>query len=216
MMTRLRLLILLLAVTLATGIAGTVGAVLWLAGDGGRPGGELSATWLPGGRALPDVTLVDHRGEPLDTGSLRGRWHFVFFGFTHCPDVCPGTLADLAGAWERLEAQGVAGDTGMLFVSVDPARDTPERLAGYVTHFHPDFTGATGERRAIDRLTDALGIAYTLHDQDGGDDYRVDHSAAVLLINPEGRLQAVFQPPHGRQVLAEDYLRMRERFGERS
>lgn len=215
-MSRPRLLVLLLAVTLAAGTAGTVGAMLWVGGGDNAGDQSLSGTWLPEGRGIPDVTLVDQSGEPLSTASLEGRWHFVFFGFTHCPDVCPGTLADLAGAWERLEAEGVAEDTGMLFVSVDPARDTPERLRDYVTHFHPEFTGATGEREALDRLTDALGISYTLHDKDGGDDYNVDHSAAVLLVNPEGRLQAVFQPPHGRQVLADDYLRMRQRYRDGS
>ncbi|PWG61301.1 SCO family protein [Spiribacter halobius] len=210
-MTRLRLMTLLLAVALIAGAASTVGAVLWLTSE---PEPPLNGTWLPGGRPLPEVTLIDHRGEPLSTRDLQGEWHFLFFGFTHCPDVCPVTLADLAGAWERLEAEGVAADTGMLFISVDPARDTPERLASYVTHFHPEFTGATGDRAALDRLTKALGIAYTVHDEGGGDSYSVDHSSAVLLINPAGRLQAVFQPPHGRRVLAGDYLRMRERYGE--
>ena len=96
---------------------------------------------------------------------------------------------------------------------MDPARDTPALLGQYVSHFHDDFLGLSGERQAIDTLTESLGIAYTLHPPDENGDYAVDHSAAILLIDPRGRLRALWQPPHGRDVLAREFRQIRQQHG---
>ena len=173
---------------------------------------ELVGTVLPQARALPEVSLEDHDGDSWTQADLNGRWHYLFFGFTHCPDVCPMTLATLAGAMQQLESDGVEEMPEVVFVTVDPRRDTPAAMANYVEHFHDDFVGVTGAREEIDRLTQSLGISYTLHEPDANGDYAVDHSAAILLIDPQGRLRALWQPPHGRDVLAEEYRRIQQRF----
>ena len=104
-----------------------------------------------------------------------------------------------------------AATPDVVFISVDPDRDSLQRLEDYVGHFHEDFIGVTGGRDAIDTLTQSLGIAYKLHEPDASGQYAVDHSAAILLINPQGQLQALWQPPHGRSVLAEEFQLIRQR-----
>ncbi|AUB78788.1 hypothetical protein BBH56_06520 [Spiribacter roseus] len=173
---------------------------------------EAVGTVLPEARDLPAVTLTDHDGGDWTASDFEGRWQYLFFGFTHCPDVCPMTLATLAGALERLEQADVERLPGVVFVSVDPQRDTPAAMETYVEHFSDDFIGVTGQRDAIDRLTSALGISYTLHEPDSEGDYAVDHSAAILLIDPQGRLRALWQPPHGRDVLADEFRRIRGQY----
>ena len=168
----------------------------------------FSGTVLPESRPLPDVTLIDHNGAPLPTDALAQDWQLLFFGFASCPDVCPMTLAQLTGVLVDLEEQAPEAVPEVLFVSVDPNRDSPALLKEYVGHFHPNIRGATGEREAIDTLTASLGIAYTLHEPDENGDYPVDHSAAVLLIDPSGGMKAVWNPPHGRSEIVHDFLRI--------
>lgn len=201
-------LIRLVSVMLLAG--GIAAAAVWF-----WPQPEPSAmvgTVFPEPRTLPDVALTDHRGEAWNPQNLQGGWELVFFGFTHCPDVCPMTLATLAGSMQHLQDKGADMTPEVVFISVDPGRDSPEQLATYVKHFHDDFVGVTGERDAIDTLTRALGIAYSLGEPDENGDYPVDHSAAILLVNPEGRLQALWQPPHGREVIAEEFIRIADAY----
>lgn len=169
----------------------------------------FSGTVLPEARPLPDVALIDHDGDTFNTRDLAEGWQLLFFGFTYCPDVCPMTLAQLTGVLVDIEAQDPSAVPEVLFVSVDPTRDTPEQLKQYVQHFHPSIRGATGNLEAIDTLTGSLGIAYTLHEPDEHGQYPVDHSAAVLLIDPEGGMKAVWQPPHGRAAMVHDFLRIK-------
>lgn len=168
----------------------------------------FSGAVLPESRPLPDVTLIDHDGAPLQTDALAQDWQLLFFGFTYCPDVCPMTLAQLTGVLVDIEEQAPEAVPEVIFVSVDPNRDTPAQLKNYVQHFHPNIRGATGEREAIDTLTASLGIAYTLHEPDKDGQYPVDHSAAVLLIDPSGGMKAVWNPPHGRSEMVNDFLRI--------
>lgn len=187
-------------------------AGLWAASEFTRPRGGspegIGATYLPGGKPLPAFELTDHTGEPLSLEDLKGQWTFLFFGYTFCPDVCPTTLAAMNQAWQRWEEDGLTRNAEVLFISVDPERDSPERLAQYVPYFNPAFLGATGPDEQLQRLTRSLGIAYARHEEDG-ENYLVDHSAAVLLVNPEGELQAVFRAPHRPPQLAEDFRRIR-------
>lgn len=117
----------------------------------------------------------------------------LFFGFTHCPDICPTTMSFLADLHRQLESTEAA-DTRVVMVTVDPARDTPEVLASYVPYFHPDFVGVTGEFMEI------MGFARTFNApfrkvtaEDGS--YQVDHSANVVLINPRGDYHGFFRAP---------------------
>jgi len=176
--------ILLLAV--ATVVAGVVA---WFWSDG-RPDTPplATATVLKPALALPRFRLVDQDGRPFDRDSLTGHWSLVFFGFTHCGDVCPLTLHRL-----DLVTRDLARPPAVVFVSVDPGRDTPEQIRRFVRAYREDFTGATGEVGQIDRLTKAFAAYYTVTQDDQG--YTVRHSAAVYLVDPQARLAALFSPP---------------------
>jgi protein SCO1/2 len=137
---------------------------------------------------LPAFSLAGHDGKPFDNAALRGRWTFLFFGFTHCPDVCPTTLAVFAEAFPKLE-----GNARFVLVSVDPERDTPEALAKYLAAFHPAFLGATGD---IAALAESLGVVYAKVPGPAPGSYSVDHSSSVLLVDPQGRFYGVLAAPH--------------------
>lgn len=201
---------LFMGVALVTAVIGGTLTAVWpdRQPDPASAEADMVGTVLPEPRTLPTVNLTDHNAERWTRESLTGRWQFLFFGFTHCPDVCPMTLATLAGTLERIEKAGADRRPGVVMITVDPRRDTPATMKRYVRHFSDDFTGVTGERDEIDRLTEALGISYTLHEPGADGDYAVDHSAAILLIDPQGRLRALWQPPHGRAVLAEEFRRI--------
>ncbi len=173
-------------------------------------GGE----WLPRPMALPDFRLADMRGEDFTRVSLEGQWTFMFFGYTHCPDICPVTTLLLAQAAEQVRRADPRGTVPrIVFVSVDPERDTPEILRQFVAHFHPDATGATAPLAELTPFTRALGIAHRKVEVEGDPDrYLVDHSGSVLLINPQARLQAVFPWPHEADQLSSDFLLIRERY----
>jgi len=144
-------------------------------------------------RNFGEVNLVDHRGEAFTNDSLKGKWTLIFFGFTHCPDVCPTTMSflnDLIGQLEGTEVE----DTEVVMLSVDPARDTVEQLASYVPYFNPDFTGVTGQFLDIHRFASALNTPFRKVPGQG-EDYQVDHSANVVLINPRGDYHGFFKAP---------------------
>ncbi len=154
---------------------------------------------LPDPRPLDEFSLVDQAGRPFDRGSLEGHWNLVFTGFTHCPDVCPTTLALMAGLRREVHRD----DLQFLFVSVDPERDTPDVVGRYLAHFDPAFVGATGTRAEMERFTAALGLAQ-VRNPGVGDEYTVDHSTAFVLIDPRARLAGYFQAPHELEAIAAD------------
>jgi len=163
---------------------------------------ELQAgTSLPQPRPLPDFALLDQHGRPFTRATLSGRWTLLFAGFTHCPDICPATLATLAGVDARLQAVGI--DVHTVFITVDPERDDPDTLNAYVSHFSPRLIGATGELPEIDTLMAGLGLVY-IKVPGGGGSYTMDHSAALALVDPRGRVTAYFRPPLSPDVLAAD------------
>jgi protein SCO1/2 len=159
-------------------------------------------------RALPAFMLIDQAGRPFGPERLRGRWTFLFFGFVNCPDVCPTTLATLAAARQSLADLPEAEQPAVTLVSVDPGRDTPEVLARYVAHFDPSFSGITGSAEAIATLTAALGVAVVVGPAAADGSYAVDHSAAIFLVEPEGRLAALFGTPHEAETIARDFRRI--------
>ncbi|CAN5359796.1 SCO family protein [soil metagenome] len=163
------------------------------------------ATVLEQPRPLPEFRLVDHRDRPFRRDRLSGRWSLLFFGFTHCPDVCPMTLSALARAVHDLEELPAKRRPQVIFVSVDPARDDPATLERYVTGFDDRWIGVTGDLARLQALTDALGVAVRYVREPDGDDYTVDHTAAVFLIDPRARLRAIFSMPHEASQIARDY-----------
>lgn len=196
-MTGLRLRPIAALILAATAIG--AGLAWWVSAR--QPPALASGTALESPRAIAAFRLSDQQGREFTTAGLRGRWSLVFAGFTHCPDACPTTLALLDSLDARLRAGG--GSVQIVFLSVDPARDTPQRLAEYVGHFNPEFVALTGATAHIDALCRDLGIAYVQNPGVGGD-YTVDHSAALVLIDPQARVAAYFRPPHDIGLLADD------------
>ena len=169
----------------------------------------LHATVFSTPRDIQPFSLVDHTGNTFDNRSLEGRWSFVFFGYTHCPDVCPTTLSVLNSVARNL---GDSKDrTQFVFISIDPGRDTPEKLGQFVAYFNGAFIGATGTDEAINGLTRQLGVLYARAaensgpDTTGTDNYLMDHSASVLLFDPDGRFHAVFTPPLAAADIVSDF-----------
>ncbi len=144
-------------------------------------------------RKIGEMTLVDHYGEAFIKERLEGHWTLVFFGYTYCPDVCPTTMTFLNEFIGQLE-DNEAGDTEVVMVTVDPARDTVAQLAEYVPYFNTDFTGVTGEFLDIHRF--ATGLNTPFRKVPGQDEnYQIDHSANVVLINPRGDYHGFFKAP---------------------
>lgn len=163
-------------------------------------GGEVevtSGTLLQKPRALPAFTLTDENGQPFTQANLQGRWTLLFPGFTYCPDVCPTTLGLLKNVQAQLGDQ--ADMLQIALFSVDPERDTPETLKRYVHFFSPSFKGVTTAEPGLQQIAAALGVAYIKVPGDGegpeGKSYTMDHSAALILINPQGQLAGYFTPP---------------------
>ena len=190
----MRLRNLILAFVLGAAIAAGLTLALNMVGPQPDPV-PRHATVLPAGNELPEFALVDHEGNAADRRVFEGQWDLVFFGFTHCPDICPATMTLLGQARQQLAADGHDPLPRVVLVSVDPERDTPEAIGKYVAYFGAGNVGLTGELEEISKLTDALGIFFAKAAIDGGN-YTVDHSTVVLVVNPEGRFQALFSAPH--------------------
>jgi protein SCO1/2 len=184
-------------VAILTAVA--VGVAIALRERASAPPTLRAGTALPESRPIADFSLTGQDGQPFTREDLRGHWTLLFTGFTNCPDVCPATLATMADLDRRLER----GDLEFRFVSVDPERDTPEVVRGYLAHFGPGLAGATGSRPDIERFTAGLGLAQVVNPGVGGE-YTVDHSTALVLIDPRARLAGYFQAPHRPAALAAD------------
>jgi len=191
-------------------------AGMWLAREQPPERLELEhATVFPAPRPLPDFTLTDHTGAPFGPQRLQGGWHVLFFGFTHCPDVCPSTLAALTSARRQLTDLPPAQRPGVVLVSVDPQRDTPERLAEYVAFFDPEFVGVTGDPAVLAELTRQLGVAVVVGEPDAAGQYTIDHTGTLFLVDPQGRLAAIFGMPHTPDGIAHDYRQVLEHVSRR-
>ncbi len=158
-------------------------------GHGGTPA-MMGGTALPTPRPVGGFTLTDHRGASFGNAELAGRPSLVFFGFTHCPDVCPTTLALMA----QLQRDPALEPLRMLFITVDPQRDDQLALQRYVAAFGSGLTGLRGEDAALEPLLQNLGAVRRVQPRAGAD-YAMDHSATLYYINAKGALSAVFTPP---------------------
>jgi len=158
-------------------------------------------------RDFGQVDLVDHRGRPFTAERFRGRWTLVFFGFTYCPDICPTTMAFLDQFVSGLEP-AARERTQVVMVTVDPARDTVEQLAGYVPYFNESFVGLTGDFLQIHRFATALNTPFR-KEPGGGEDYLVDHGANVVLVNPRGHYHGFFRAPLDMGAMQQSYRAVR-------
>lgn len=149
----------------------------------------------PKARNLTEFTLVSHQGQPLTRQQLQGQWTLAFVGYTFCPDICPMTMATLTGAYQDLQAMLPQGQKlGIWFISADPQRDTVSALANYVGYFEqPAIIGLTAEHDKLFPFVRDLGLMYAISSTTEPD-YLVDHSASIVLINPQGQVAAVFKP----------------------
>lgn len=169
------------------------------AADGGSSDPGPTATPRPGTvldppKEIGDFTLTSHTGDPLSLSDLRGKAVLLFFGYTHCPDVCPMTLSEFKQV--KRELGDAADRAAFVFVSVDGARDTPERLAAYVGAFDPDFIGLTGDEAALRQIGRDYGLFFQRSAYDNTQaDYLVDHTASSFVVGPEGRLRIIY--PYG-------------------
>jgi protein SCO1/2 len=195
----------LAAIVAIVAVASGILSARWLLRhQAGAQPAVATATLLTPPRPLPPLTLVDQDSRPFGVDRLRGGWSFVFFGFTSCPDVCPVTLSALAQTRKLLADLPEGSRPRVVMISVDPQRDTPERLGGYVKAFDPTFVGATGTKAAIDELAQRMGVLVATRPLEG-DNYTVDHTASVFLVDSDGALRALFSPPHAPEKIAADY-----------
>ncbi len=165
---------------------------------------------LPRPRDIAPFSLTDHLGEAFDNQRLLGKWTFVFFGFTHCPDVCPITMSEMGKAYAQLSPQSSEGFQGVL-VTVDPERDTPDILGPYATAFSSDFYGVYGEREDIAEFAQQVNAAFgKLPADDGG--YTMDHTGNIVLINPKGHYHGFIKLPHKAETIRLTYQSLAARF----
>ena len=158
-------------------------------------------------RELPAFSLRQSDGTPLVPGELKGHWTLVFLGFTHCPDVCPTTLAQLSQAQKQWASIPEAIRPRVLFVSVDPERDTPDRIGEYAHAFHKDTLAATANIPALENFTRSLSLVFAKVPAPEGapaDQYSVDHSASMAVLDPKGRMSGLVQQPLDPAAIAAD------------
>ena len=162
-----------------------------------------NAVLYPQPRPLPEFHLTQANGAALSNADWRGHWNVVYFGYASCPDVCPTTLATFKQVWSDLGKRDLTDRVRIDFISVDPQRDTPDRLAQYVAFFSPDFIAATGSDEELTRLTRALGLIYT-RTSDANGTIEVDHSGSAVIVDPQARLVGMFRPPFTAAALTAD------------
>ncbi|RDZ28824.1 SCO family protein [Lysobacter silvisoli] len=204
-------------VILVAALAAAAG--LWAAqrhfgGAGASPYPETQAVRLfSPARELPAYSLRQSDGTPLIPGELKGHWTLVFLGFTHCPDVCPTTLAQMAMAQKQWASIPEARRPRVLFVSVDPERDTPDRIGEYAHAFHKDTLAATADVPALERFARSLSMVFAKVPPPEGvpeNQYTMDHSASMAVLDPQGRMAGLIQPPLDPKAIAADMAALTE------
>ena len=196
------------ALALCTGVA-----VAWLIQQS-QPVKLSAGLWFgEQARALPEFELINQDGEEFTRDDLSGKWHLIFFGYTHCPDICPTSLQTMADMVKAIDDSDVTKALRVMFVSVDPDRDTPALLKSYVQYFNPEFIGATGTEANLQQLTRSIGISYFLERESADQvSYEVSHSSAFVLINPATQFAGLFSAPHDSNAIAEDLVKLIERY----
>ena len=175
---------------------------------------QTAALLLHDAKPLPDFSLEDSDGQPFSKSSLLGHWSLLYFGYTHCPDACPTTLAGLGQVMQEMAHTPKLPKPTVYFISVDPRRDHPQQLKTYAAYFDRSFVGATGDEDALHALTVPLGVDYSYGKPDAKGDYTVDHSTFVVLVDREGRQVAMFSPPLDPKRVDADYMNILKYYGE--
>jgi protein SCO1 len=190
----------------------TLGHVKTPQSKSNAPQTQLSATILPTPRTLHAFTLSNDHNQPFTNQNLMGHWTFLFFGFTNCAHMCPMTMTTLKDMYGVLKATKQVLPQVVL-ITIDPQRDSVARLHQFVTAFDPAFQGARGSQEQIEALSQELSVLYMKvktpgQAQQQAQDYQIDHSGTLLLINPKGQLYAIFSMPHDAKKIAIDFEKM--------
>jgi protein SCO1/2 len=178
-----------------------IAAGIWL-GSGGRGKSALPIvedtviTVLPKAKPLQPFRLQTGAGKEFDLDNLKGKYTLLFFGYTSCPDICPTTMYEMKKLYAMLEKDKLQNSYQVVFVSVDPRRDTLRRLEEYVAYFNKSFIGATGADEQIATLAKQLGASYEIEDNGKSKDYSVSHTGVIFVINPGAKFAAILSPPH--------------------
>ncbi|MGA9851942.1 MAG: SCO family protein [Gammaproteobacteria bacterium] len=183
----------------------------------GRPAAvpKTFALLLNPPKPLTAFNLEADDNAPFTKTDLEGRWSFLYFGYTHCPDLCPTTLTDLNKMMVQLEKLPSAEQPRVYFISVDPKRDTMALLKEYVHFFNPVFIGITGSVDQLHALADPLGVAFSYDPPDQSGNYSVDHSSVIFLINPKGKVAAIYTPVLIPERMTADYRAIVNYYGDR-
>ncbi|MDO8261746.1 MAG: SCO family protein [Gallionella sp.] len=210
----------LLAVAVASSVAISVFISLRPGNDAVvKPPEEIEDYLFWQAKDLTDFKLIGADSKTLVLNDLKGKWSFIFFGYIHCPDVCPLTMGILGQAFKLMEKNPAAyQEIQGIFISVDPKRDTPELLKEYASYFNNKFTGVTGDTTQLDALSRQMSALYTIQPKDPGkpgDNYQVTHTSTIFLVDPQGRLYGRFPPPQLPQEIAEVFIKIRTFYNER-
>ncbi len=177
---------------------------------------NISGLLWPNPKQISAFSLVDKNADEFNQNSLQGQWSMMFFGYTHCPDVCPTTMTLLNSVVEELSTNEKINEEtkpNVIFVTVDPERDTQQHLADYIAYFNNEFSGLTGSEEDLTVLMKQLGILHMkVKDENSTDseNYLMDHSSAILLLDPKARLVGIFSTPHDKEDIKQRYLQITE------
>lgn len=176
---------------------------------------DLIAVLRPHSVPLKDFTLVDHNEQGFKNINLKDKWSFVFFGYTHCPDICPTTLVTLKHIYKELKKHPQAAvNMQVIFVSVDPERDNAKDLGKYVKYFNTDFIALTGTTKTINDFSKQFSAAYFKEKPTSPGEYLVSHASSIFLVNPKTSVVASFSPPHDTETITAQYLKIHGMFND--
>lgn len=165
----------------------------------------IAGTSLDQPQPIPEFHLINGSGEPFTNHNLKGHYSLLFFGFSHCQSICPLTMTMLTQLYTDLKVEKLPLPQ-VIFITLDPKRDTAKAVNAYVKAFNPNFIGLTGPSAGIRQLSKQMGVVYIQAQQSkASDNYQIDHSGTLYLINPEGKLAAIFSPPHNEANIKQDY-----------
>jgi len=175
-------------------LMGVVGAIYLSPTDSADSDAPKYFQAYPEPRAIAPFSLTDNKGHVFNQDSLKNQWSLVFLGYTFCPDICPTTMAELNSIYPQLQAIESEFPIEVVFISIDPNRDSIERLNEYIGYFNPNFIAATGEHKALFPFARNLGMMYAIAESTDNPNYLVDHSASVVLVNPKAQVIGRFKP----------------------
>ena len=168
---------------------------------------ELLAVLKPRPTLLQPFSLIDQNNTPFTLEHLRNKNTLLFFGYTSCPDICPTTLTTLTRVYTQLKKERLFQNFNVVFVSVDPQRDTSDKLLNYMGYFNKDFIGVTGSKEEIDNISGQFNAGYIFEEKTSDDEYLVSHASSIFLVNPQLNIIAAFSPPHHADIITSQ-LRM--------